>query len=141
MPQEYYKPSQHIIWSDAKVSTKIHNLQLVPKKHALLMSGIYLKHFRLTKCLQLDQAFNKHKYKWVLLLSAERRASIILLVTIDQIMDVMYHIEQSVEAALPGILLPLQVQDTYKLDLPTIDGLGSLDPSHLGSVFPSVELD
>ena len=32
--QEWYQPSQHTVWSDAKVSSNIQNLLLVPKQHA-----------------------------------------------------------------------------------------------------------
>ena len=34
----------------------------------------------------------------------------------------------------------LTAMDTYNMDFPTNDSLNFLDPSHLGSVFPLVEL-
>ena len=42
MLQDWYQPSQHTIWSDAEVSSKIYNLQLAPKQQALLKSDIHL---------------------------------------------------------------------------------------------------
>ena len=63
MLQEWYQPSQHTIWLDARISMKILNLQLVLKQQALLMYGIHLEHLRLTKCLPSHQAFNDHKHK------------------------------------------------------------------------------
>ena len=59
-----------------------------------------------------------------------------MLASMAQIRDATFQIEQSMEGALPGTLLPLQVQDSYRLEFRTINGLGPLDPPHLGSMFP-----
>ena len=42
---------------------------------------------------------------------------------------------------LPGAVLDPQVRDINGLDFLTSDGLGFLDPSHLGSMFSTVQLD
>ena len=59
-----------------------------------------------------------------------------LLTTMNQILDDTYQIKQCVKTVLPSVLLPTEVWD-----FPASKGLGSLDPSFFGSVFPSVELD
>ena len=56
-------------------------------------------------------------------------------------MDTTFQIEQPLEGNLPGAVLELQVQDKYGLDFLTSDGLGFLDPFHLGSMFSTVQLD
>ena len=56
-------------------------------------------------------------------------------------MDTTFQIEQPLEGNLPGRVLELQVQDKYGLDFLTSDGLGFLDPFHLGSMFSTVQLD
>ena len=42
---------------------------------------------------------------------------------------------------LPGAVLDPQVRDINGLDFLTSDGLGFLDPSHLGSMFSTVQFD
>ena len=54
-------------------------------------------------------------------------------------MDTTFQIEQPLEGNLPGAVLEPQVQDKYGLDFLTSDGLGSLYPSHLGSMFSTIQ--
>ena len=63
-----------------------------------------------------------------------------LLVTMDQISDATYQIKHFVKTVLPSVLLPPWVWETFNMNFPTDDSLGFLDPSHLESVFFSVEL-
>ena len=76
---------------------------------------------------------------WAPSLSADRKANILLFSAMDQIADATYQIEQSVKVALPSILLPPQVRDSFQI-CHISDNLGLLDPFHLESMFPSVEL-
>ena len=64
-----------------------------------------------------------------------------LLASVDKLSHTTFKIEQSLEKALHGALLQPQVQDMYGLDFPNSDGLGSLNPSHLGSMVPTLQLD
>ena len=50
MLQEWYQPSQYTIRTDAEVSKKIPNLQLVLNQQSLLMSSIHPEHFGWDKC-------------------------------------------------------------------------------------------
>ena len=56
-------------------------------------------------------------------------------------MDTTFQIEQPFEGTLPGAVLEPQVRDKYGLDFLTSGGLGFLDPSHLRSMFSTVQLD
>ena len=102
--------------------------------------GVHLEHFRLVKCLQLEQAFNEHKWKQVIFLSAERRTSITKFISMDQLAKASHQLKQSVRTDLPRNLLPPKEWDTYKLDFSFSEFLGSLDPSHQGPLFQPVEL-
>ena len=61
------------------------------------MGGFNLEYFGLTRCFRSDQAFKEFKHKWILSLSAERRASIMLPAAIDQITDATYQVKQSLK--------------------------------------------
>ena len=110
-------------------------LLLVSKQQALLLSGVCLEFFRIPQSTLTGKAFNNHKREWLQLLAAERRASILFLSAMDQIVDATYQIKQSMEDTLPSFLLPPRYRDSFKI-CQTSDILVLLNPLHLGSIFP-----
>ena len=109
---------------------------MVSKQQAKLLSGIHIDYFGLVRCLQPEQAFNKHKRKWVCSLSVERMASITVFTALDQLAEASHLLKQTVKSALPGNLLPPKDLDTYNLDFYQ-EAFGVLGPIPSGSSVPA----